>query len=268
MASRIEKKDLSNYLAEARSWETDKMAQLQASAKKAWIVAIAAGVIAIVSVITVAILGPQKTVVPYLVRVDNATGTMDVVKPVKDALTSYGEVLNKYNLQLYIRWREGYSRHTVAEYYNNVGYMSAPKVQHQYATFMSKNNPNSPLRRYGRGAGEAVVTVKSMTFVKTGVGIVRFSKQIFGERGGLQRTEHWLATITYLYSDVPQSESTRAINPLGFQVLEYRLDADQTVGENPANRQQAEPSASQLIPAPELTGLPETVETDTPQAIQ
>jgi type IV secretion system protein VirB8 len=238
MASNIERKEFSNYLTEAKSWETDKVAQLQNSAKKAWLVAVAAGVIAAISVITVAILGPQKTAVPYLVRVDNSTGNMEVVNAIKDGQTSYGDVLNKFNLQWYVRWREGYSRYTIADYYNNVGYMSAPKVQEQYAAYISKTNPDSPLRKYGGGLGEVVVTIKSITFLREGVALVRFSKKIINEHGGEAEPTHWLATIAFMYSGTPQLEAIRAINPLGFQALEYRLDADQTVGETQSSAAQ------------------------------
>jgi type IV secretion system protein VirB8 len=230
MANKVDKKDFANYLREAKSWETDKIAQLHESTKKAWWVAIAAGVIAAISVITVAILGPQKTAVPYLVRVDNSTGNMEVVNAVKDGQTSYGEVLNKFNLQWYVRWRESYSRYTVAEYYNNVGYMSSPKVQEQYAAYMSKTNPGSPLKKYG-GLGETLVNIKSITFLKEGVALVRFSKQVADEHGTSAEPTHWMATIAFMYTTTPQKDAVRAINPLGFQALEYRVDADQTVGE-------------------------------------
>ncbi len=247
--NKIKRKDFSNYLAEAKSWETDKVIQLKSSLRKAWIAAILASIVAVVSVITVAILGPQKTVVPYLVRVDNSTGNMEVVSNLKDSLSSYGEVINKFNLQWYVRWRESYSIHTVTDYYNNVGYMSGPKEQQKYGKLMAKSNPKSPLNKF-RG-NEVVVTIKSITFIKEGVALVRFVKEMQSQNS--LRAQHWLATITFMYVNAPQTEKVRAINPLGFQVLEYRLDLDQTVGEMPLVSRSSfanprESNRSQLLP--------------------
>jgi type IV secretion system protein VirB8 len=39
-------------------------------------------------------------------------------------------------------------------------------------------------------------------------------------------SSHWAATITFKYSNAPMKEKDRAINPLGFQVTEYRNDPD------------------------------------------
>ena len=78
-------------------------------------------------------LTPLKTVKPYVIRVDNATGIVDTIDALKDGKTMYDEVINRYFIQLYVRYREGYSRELAAEYYGNVGLMSATQEQQRYA---------------------------------------------------------------------------------------------------------------------------------------
>lgn len=247
MAKNVDKQNFANYLAEAKTWETSRVRTLEKSAKTAWLVAIAAGVLALISVVTVAVLGPQKTAVPYVIRVNNTTGAIDVISALKDGKTNYDEALNKYHLQWYVRWREGYSKNLINEYYTNVGIMSAPPEQANYGALMSKNNPQSPLKIYA----ESVVTIKikSTSFIKENVALVRYTKEIVGgQSAGLT---HWAATITFQYVGTPMSEENRAINPLGFQVIEYRNDPDQEITENslPSNNIKQSLAAPTVAPA-------------------
>jgi len=251
MASKVDKENFSRYLAEARSWETDKLRSLEKSRKLAWIVAASAGVITFLSVIALAMLSPLKTSVPYVVRVDNATGAVDIVSALTNAKTNYDEVMNKYNVQWYVRWREGYSKSLISEYYANVGIMSTPQEQSKYSQLIARSNPNSPLNVYG-DSGNATITIKSTSFLKENIALVRYTKEVKDTmNNGLT---HWAATIVFQYAGTPMSEHDRAINPLGFQVVEYRNDPDQEISENlmPSNidRQFNVPAAVALPAVP------------------
>lgn len=229
MASKVEKENFSRYLAEAQSWEADKLRSLEASRKQAWFIALCAGVITVMSVIALVMLTPLKTAVPYVVRVDNATGAVDIVNAMTDSKTNYDEVMNKYNVQWYVRWREGYSKHLIADYYANVGVSSGSQEQSKYSQWISRKNPSSPLNVYGE-SGTATIKIKSTSFLKNNVALVRYTKEVNNASKG-NGISHWAATIVFDYAGTPMSERDRAINPLGFQVLEYRNDPDQPVDE-------------------------------------
>ena len=132
MNTQLQKKDFEKYLNEAKSWETDKVKQAQKSNKLAWTIAIGSFITAVLAVIAIIILTPLKTVVPYVIRVDNSTGIVDVVQSMKDSKTTYDEAMNKYFTQLYVRYREGYSHELAEDYYSNVGIMSIGLEQQKY----------------------------------------------------------------------------------------------------------------------------------------
>ena len=67
------------YLEEARGWDLDRGRAAERSARRAWWVAGLAGLVAFAAVVAVAGLTPFKTVEPFVVRVDNTTGIVDVV---------------------------------------------------------------------------------------------------------------------------------------------------------------------------------------------
>lgn len=245
MASKVDKNNFANYLSEAKSWETDKLRSLEKSKRVAWIVAISAGVLSLLSVFALAMLSPLKTAVPYVIRVDNATGAVDVISALKNGKVTYDEAMNKYHVQWYVRWREGYSKNLISDYYKNVGIMSELNEQSIYSQLISQRNPNSPLNIYG-DTGTATITIKSTSFIKENIASVRYIKEV--KNAATNGITHWVATVAFQYSGTPMSEQDRAINPLGFQVIEYRNDPDQEITENllPSSvtrRQSASPSA-------------------------
>lgn len=224
MNRKVEQKDFEKYLQEARSWETDKVRESERSEKIAWRVAAASCATAFAAVMAVAALMPLKTVEPYVIRVDNSTGIVDVVEALTDGETNYDEAMNKYFTQWYVRYREGYSKELTEDYYYNVGIMSSSLEQQRYYQFFNPNNPLSPLKVYGDYA-KVKIRIKSTSFINPTVALVRYTKEV--ERGlDKPAVTHWAATLTFKYTKAPMAEKDRAINPLGFQVVEYRNDPD------------------------------------------
>lgn len=252
MNKKVEKQDFEKYLQEARTWETDKVREIEKSKKIAWRVATVSGAIAFAAVMAVAAMMPLKTVEPYVIRVDNSTGIVDVVEALTDGKTNYDEAMNKYFTQWYVRYREGYSKELAEDYYYNVGIMSSSLEQQKYYQFFNPKNPLSPLNVYGPYA-KVKIRIKSTSFINPTVALVRYTKEI--ERG-LDKpvVTHWAATVTFKYVKAPMAEKDRAINPLGFQVLEYRNDPDALAPE-------AAPAAAPIsaaTPEPAVTVFPTT----------
>ncbi len=245
MKSRVEKEDFKNYLAEARSWETDKVMEANKSKRRAYVVAAIGSLASIVSIAAVASLAPLKTVEPFVVRVDSATGVVDVVNALKDGKTNYNEAVNKYFTQWYVRYREGYSKDLAPEYYQNVGVMSVGVEQQRYFEWFTPKNPNSPLNIYGANA-KVKIDIKGTSFISPNVALVRYTRKI--ERAADKpQLSHWTATITFKYSGAPMKEKDREVNPLGFQVTEFRNDPDADTNED--SSKSVRPQSAQPTPA-------------------
>jgi type IV secretion system protein VirB8 len=136
----------------------------------------------------------------------------------------------------------------IADYYTKVGLMSGAQEQAKYGQWISKANPQSPLNVYGE-SGAAVINIKSTSFLKSNIALVRYTKEVSGAmHNGIT---HWAATIVFEYAGTPMSERDRGINPLGFQVLEYRNDPDQ-----PVEQSLLPSSISQQFNAPASRSLP------------
>lgn len=237
--------EIDEYLFAVQSWETDRVHAEQKSRRTAWRITGVSLVLSCLAVSALAVLVPLKTVEPYVIRVDNTTGIVDIVHSLKGGDTTYNESINKYFAQVYVRAREGYFRETADVSYRTVGLLSGNTEQQRYFDFFNPKNSQSPLVVFGKYT-KVNITVKSTSFIKPNVALVRFVKEVIH---GPDRPElsHWASTITFKYVGAPMSDADRAVNPLGYQVTDYRTDPESLTA---VERQAYKPPEPSISPPP------------------
>jgi len=214
---------LKSYFEKARRFDQDRLIQVERSARIAWFVAICASIIAVVSVFAIAGLTPLKTVEPFVVRVDNSTGIVDVVSALTSTAGTYDEAVTKYFAAKYVRAREGYVSSEAEENFRAVALLSTQPEQARFAGAYRGSNPDSPQNIYGRSATSRI-NIVSISLINATVASVRYMRTV--TRGDDLRTTHWVATLTFSYVNAPMSSTDRLVNPLGFVVSEYRADPE------------------------------------------
>ncbi len=227
MASGVtDRQDLKSYFAEAASWDHDRLIAANRSKRLAWTVAGIASALAITGVAAVAMLTPLKTVAPYVITVDRATGASEITSGMTgDRQVSYSEAVTKYFLADYVRNREGWIPQARQEFFDGVLAMSSRDEQARWTAFYSKDNPKSPQAVF-TDLDTVFVAIKSVTFVSKNVAQVRFTKTL--QRGTSTTDTPAIATITYDTTDTPTTEQQRFKNPLGLEVQSYRADLEVT----------------------------------------
>lgn len=215
--------DLKSYFEKARRFDQDRMLQVERSNRIAWSIASVASIIASASIFAIAGLTPLKTVEPFVVRVDNSTGIVDVVSALTSTAGTYDEAVTKYFAAKYVRAREGYVWSEAEENFRTIALLSTQAEQTRFAAVYRGSNPESPQNAYGRGA-TAKINIASISLINQNVVSVRYMRTI--TRGDDVRTTHWVATLTFSYATVPMSSTDRLVNPLGFAVSEYRADPE------------------------------------------
>lgn len=215
--------DLKSYFEKARRFDQDRMLQAERINRIAWSIAIVASIIAGTSIFAIAGLTPLKTVEPFVVRVDNSTGIVDVVSALTSTDGTYDEAVTKYFAAKYVRAREGYVWSEAEENFRTIALLSTQAEQTRFAAVYRGSNPESPQNAYGRGA-TAKINIASISLINQNVVSVRYMRTIV--RGDDVRTTHWVATLTFSYANVPMSSTDRLVNPLGFAVSEYRADPE------------------------------------------
>ncbi|MDR6710248.1 MULTISPECIES: type IV secretion system protein [unclassified Novosphingobium] len=221
----VKAEDKERYLESARTWEYDRMRAAVQSRRVAWMVASGACLLAVVSVGAVALLAPLKTVVPYVIRVDRSTGETEIVTALKGPQPrTYDDAVNRYFIAQYVRLREGWLNDAARENAYTVMLMSEQAEAGRYLASVESSNKNAPSNIYGDG-GFVSITIRSISYLSPTVAQVRFSKIItMGQNAAV--AQNWNAILTFKYSAAPEHEKDRVINPLGFQVVNYRSDPE------------------------------------------
>jgi type IV secretion system protein VirB8 len=218
--------DLKAYFAEARSWDADRLTSARRSRRLAWGVAALGGLTTLAAVGAVVALAPLKSVVPFVVRVDRATGAVEVMTALNgpDHLTP-DEAVTKFFLGQYVRARETWLPQAAEANFRQVSIMSTPAEQQRWAAFFRPASPDSPQVVLG-AAGSAEVQLRAISLINRQVAAVRFRRTV--RQGDQTASSDWVATVAFAYTRAPMAEADRLRNPLGFQVASYRADPEVT----------------------------------------
>lgn len=245
--NRPEAPDLDAYYEAAESWSEDRARELANSRRTAWIVAAAATAIALLEALALVFLLPLKTVVPYTLLVDRQTGHVEALKPLERQTISPDAALVRSFLVQYVIGRESFDIDSLNETYRKVALWSAEEARARYISGMQASNPTSPLATLPRRA-VVQVQVVSVSSLNADTSLVRFTTTRTDPGGQAQPPEHWAAVLKYRFSGAAMTAEDRMTNPLGFQVVRYRRDAETLPAAQPAPA--PAPAASPMAVAP------------------
>jgi type IV secretion system protein VirB8 len=221
--------ELRAYFAEAASWDRDRVAMQRRSARVAWWVAGAGWSATLALVFGLVILMPLKRVEPYVIRVDNASGMVDVV-PVYVGHEAMPEAVSRYFLTHYVTVCERFDFPTAESDYEECGAFHTPQRNQVWYAAWAKTNPNSPLNLYRDGTTvEARVT--SVSFFTRSDGVtdlaqVRYVKAKRQAGSSDEQRSYFIASIRYAFAAPPNEPAMRRWNPLGFKVIDFRSEPE------------------------------------------
>ncbi|MEO6248162.1 MAG: VirB8/TrbF family protein [Sphingomicrobium sp.] len=217
--------DSEQYFANARSWAEGHSSVVAHETRIAWRVAIGAGVIALILAITLLLLVPLKTVEPYVLTVDRQTGAVEPVNSVRQGSLTQNEAVIQAQLAGYVMARETFDASDLPLQYHRVQILSAPPVARAYVAQMAAANPESPLRTLGQG-DILSVRIRSVSLIGDNSGLVRFTTTRKPAGAATGQDVNYVGAISFGFSGRPLRTVDRYDNPLGFQVVRYRRDAE------------------------------------------
>lgn len=215
------KTDLPSYYAKSSSWAQSESDGARRARNRAWIVAGAAAVIAVVEAIALASLAPLKSTSVVPVLVDRQTGFVQVLNKDGSQNLRANTALTRSMLAQYVAAREGFDITTLAADYHKVMLWSGGPARSEYAAIMPAQNPQSPLKLYPRSALLGV-TIESVSDLGPRTALVRFTTSRMDQGAVSGLPSYYAAVVTYQFSDEPMRNEDRLVNPLGFQVIRYK----------------------------------------------
>lgn len=191
------------------------------------------GILAFMSIAALMGITPLKTVVPFVLRVDNNSGYVDVVKPATESGESPEVKEDKRNIVAYVMARESYNWASQPANYALVQLLSYDDVFQEYRNFQLSSkgyvaqlgkveqfrtevNAMVPLRNSSEPALAANKDIRTYQ--------VRFTKTLLDANGkpSLDAVPtRWVATMSFDYKNPATSEGDDWLNPRGFGVRAY-----------------------------------------------
>ncbi|MBL7684835.1 MAG: type IV secretion system protein [Deltaproteobacteria bacterium] len=209
-------------------WYYDLYRSAQVSRNRWFLVGVIALLITGIEGFSLLFLTPLKTVEPYVLQVDNKSGMTSVLKPLKDgkenSLTEE-EAITKSFIVKYVVSRETYDPQDLNRNYDLVRLMSSSDEAKRFDDEVSNSNPNSPVERF-KTTTTRTVRIRSVSFLdqKKKIAQLRFVTTETGRNEN--KEEYWVAILSFRYINAPMDENDRLNNPLGFQVISYRIDQE------------------------------------------
>jgi type IV secretion system protein VirB8 len=224
-----------SYFNRAKSWAVDEQASLRTMLSQTRFFAGGAVLIAVLEAFALMLLTPLKSVRPIPVLVDRQTGYVEVLREDGRRELRADTALTESLLAQYVIARESFDITDIAANYRKVALWSGDAARRDYLTTMPAANPNSPFRLYPRST-IVDARIKSISPIGPDVALVRFETRRQDQDGRATALHAWAAVVAYRFTDAPMSVDDRLVNPLGFQVVRYRRDAETlTPAEQPSN---------------------------------
>ena len=215
------------YFEDSQDWQYEVHDSLKRSNKIAWSIASVSALLAMMTIFALVLVLPLKEFSPYVITVEKSTGYVEVTKGLHASNLNQDEAITISNLAQYVIARETFDATDFKEKYKLVNLFSAKEAKDDYNHLFSQNNPDNPVTKYGHNAVLSV-EIKNVTFLNDSkdTAAIRFSTQTKNNGSDRVLDNHYMEIIKFRYVQTPERLKNRFINPLGFQVTNYRRDTE------------------------------------------
>lgn len=218
-------------IRKSNDWDDDRVAAAEKQAKDDRRSKHIAWALAFLVALSNVFVWPLKETRWVTVLVDLVNGSTEVRQTVMtDAKTTYPEVVDQYWVKKYVTQREGFTFDEFDSIYRTVGLLSSSQEQQAWAAYFRKENPESPVARYG-DRKKVRVKIVSFSYIdkEKHIASVRFIKTT-EEPNAEPVRESRIATVKFRFVNPPTKDEDREINPIGYQTTDYRTDREAIVG--------------------------------------
>lgn len=180
--------------------------------------------IVLISIFAVSHISTSKSFEPFVIQIEEDTGIAKIVNPVSSEVLSGNEALAQYFIKKYLIARETYNPVDYNDYARKVTrLLSSQSVFWQYLGYIRDDENNFAIKYSDKNTTYLRVRSWSKLDYNGKKYMVRFSVH---ETSGARTVYNKLAIVEFNYVPMSLSDEERDINPVGFQVIGYRVDDD------------------------------------------
>lgn len=211
-----------NPIKVSRNWYEERFDKITVQRNILFVLLLILLILSIISVIVVAVIVNSRQFDPFVIQIDESTGMAKIVNPISSEILDGNEALARYFIKRYVIARETYNPVDFdTEARKVIRLLSTSSIFWNYLGYI-KNKEIDPTIMYGQ-KNTTFLIVKSWTKLDSKRYMLRFS---INETAGDKRVFNKLAVVDFEYIPMELTEAERDINPIGFQVKNYRVDDD------------------------------------------
>lgn len=229
----ISREEERKYFAEAATFDESELEKAESLVRKLWYALFGSGVVIALVIVLVIVVLSMRDVFPFLIT-QHKDGTMEVTDLIANPQKTYDDALNEYWVRLYVANRENWNYSQAQALFDTTQLLNTPAQQNAYRNESQPQNAESKSKKYGQNwdvmVRENSPPVRVDYKKETGVHIMtyRWSRVVTSRVDNRPPlTVNLVSTVTFRYDGVPATAAVRKVNPLGFQVVDYRSDIDQ-----------------------------------------
>ncbi|MCP5369764.1 MAG: virB8 family protein [Rickettsiaceae bacterium] len=214
-----------NYIKKepsVKNWYQERYDNILVQRNLLFLVLLLLVIFSIVSVGVIAYIVNAKKFDPFVIQIDDTTGVAQVVNPASSNVINGNDALAQYFIKKYVIARETYNPVDFdTEARQTIRLLSTPRIFTSYRGYI-RNEAVNPQVKYGQ-KNTTYLLLKSWSKLSDNKYIMRFS---INETDGARKVYNKIAIVSFEYVAMELSEKDREINPIGFQVIDYRVDDD------------------------------------------
>ena len=206
-------------------WDANRVADALASRRRAYVVAGTAGALVVALAIAIIAMLPLRRTVPYLVKVD-AGGNVEVLQTFDNRQIGKQELTDQYWARTYVKAREQYNWWMVGTDYETVARLTDPTIFPEYGNQFTGEKGMDKV--FGANTDRAI-KILSVTPSPTQAGnmVVRFERTTKTKGMLVEPPTVFVVQLVYRYNvRTVGAQADLQQNPLGYEVISYRRDAE------------------------------------------
>ncbi|WP_375319529.1 virB8 family protein [Candidatus Tisiphia endosymbiont of Oplodontha viridula] len=217
-----------NFVKVTKNWYEEKSDKLVVQRNILLVISILLLFLIMASIAAITIVINSREFSPFVIQIDNSTGAATIVNPISSEILSGNDALSRYFIKKYLIARETYNPVDFdTEARRSIRLLSSSSVYYNYLGYI-KNKDIDPVLRYAQN-NTTFLIIKSWSKLQENLKenknkyIVRFS---INETTGDKKVYNRIAVVSFAYVPMELTDAERDINPVGFQINDYRVDDD------------------------------------------
>jgi len=215
-----EKQEEDNSAGKIKNWYEDRYSNILIQRNFIFFLLVISLISLLVAAIAIMQISSLKQFDPFVISIQENTGAATIVNAMDTKVLAQDESLAKYFIKKYVIARESYNTVNFGSITKNIlRVLSSENVFWEYMSYIKTNDPS---KLYG-DKNSTYITTKSWSKIDTNKYVLRFTVT---ETQGNQKVYNKIAIIGIRYISMELSQDELDINPVGFQVIGYKVDDD------------------------------------------